>query len=213
MNYRVDIFFVGGFLGLRAVGIYALAVSVAQFIWLISNAAAVVLLPRVASEADDHGGKPLRSAQIARLAFGMSVVMAAALGVGASVLVPFVYGAEFRASVDPLLWLLPGVACFALVNVLAAHIAGIGRPWLNFGVGTIGLIATISLDLYLIPWLGIRGAALASSASYIASTIVIAVIFVKLTGVSIWHLLLPQPDDLTLLRTLVVRVLSAKDVH
>ena len=46
-----------------------------------------------------------------------------------------------------LLWLLPGIVLFSIANVLAAYIAGIGKPRLNLLVSGVSLIVTITLDL------------------------------------------------------------------
>ena len=47
MNYRFDQYVVRGFVGLAGVGIYAVGVSMTEAVWMIANAVAIVLLPRL----------------------------------------------------------------------------------------------------------------------------------------------------------------------
>ena len=195
LNYRLDLFLVASLIGVRAVGLYALAVSLAQLIWLVSNSAAVVLLPRVASEVDTPADNARRVAQVARLVLLISLVAGLGVAVLAPVLLPLVYGLPFRESVEPLIYLLPGVIAFSVVNVLASYIAGVGRPQINLIVSGAGLAITLILDLTLIPAIGIRGAALASTMSYLLSTLLTVAIFARMTGLRPIEVLVPTAAD------------------
>ena len=68
VNYRFDVLIVNLFAGARQVGLYSVGTSLAEIVWFITNAAAVVLAPRVASsnrdEADrvTEGRRPCRRA-------------------------------------------------------------------------------------------------------------------------------------------------------
>ena len=201
LNYRLDLFLVNAFLGIGAVGLYALAVSVAQLTWLLPQAAAAVLLPHVAADVDGTAGNAARSARVARLTFLVSAVGTAIMAIGGPTLVPFVYGTAFIGSLEPFLWLLPGVAGYSLYTILAAHIAGTGRPRLTFAIASVAFAVTLILDLALIPRIGIRGAAMASSASYLTSMVLGSIAFIRLTGLSPRLLFIPQRDDLLLIRT------------
>lgn len=205
LNYRLDLFLVNAMVGLHAVGIYALAVSVAQLLWLMAQAAALVLLPRVASEADTPRGNGIRSAQVARLTLYLTVAGALFLGLFGGLLIPLIYGEKFRESLEPFLLLLPGISGFTLVTVLSAHIAGIGRPSINLISASAGLLVTLILDLALIPTIGVRGAAIASSVSYLTSAIVTTTVFCVMTGLSPLSVLVPTSSDLALAKRLADR--------
>ncbi|MHB8959825.1 MAG: hypothetical protein ACYDAN_09385 [Candidatus Limnocylindrales bacterium] len=47
LNYRLDIFREVAFPSLRELGLYALGVTLGQLLWIVSDSAASVLLPRV----------------------------------------------------------------------------------------------------------------------------------------------------------------------
>jgi O-antigen/teichoic acid export membrane protein len=209
LNYRLDVFIVTYFAGLQALGLYTLAVSLGQMIWLVSKAAATVLLPNVAARQDEIDANAERTAQITRVAFGISLIAALLLALFAAPLVPWLFGEEFRSSVAPLLWLLPGIVAFSAANVIASYLAGAGKPRLNFYVSLAGLLMTIALDLLLIPRFNIIGAAIASTLSYLTSTVVIIYFFTRASNLKVRQILWPAREDIalgvSLLRSLVQR--------
>jgi O-antigen/teichoic acid export membrane protein len=201
LNYKLDVFVVGFFAGTAAVGRYTLAVSLGQLLWLMSNSVASVLLPKVAASTDG-GGSIQHTVRVTRLALWGTAICGVALGLLATQAIPFFYGEAFRPSIMALLWLLPGIVIFSVVNVLAAYIAGIGKPRLNLLVSGVSLIVTIALDIALIPKLNIVGAALASTVSYSLSALLLIIFFRRETGASLREILLPTSEDLRMLLSL-----------
>lgn len=205
LNYRLGLFIINLLIGVAAVGLYTLAMSLAQFLWLFSTAMATVLLPNIAASPQHQAENAARAAQAARLILWVSAAAGLLLGLAAPAVVPFVYGERFSASVAPLLWALPGVVLLSMANVLTAFVAGIGKPRINLMVSFLGLCATVPLTLLLVPPLGIAGAAMAASASYAVSTAAIIWAFVRETGLPLRALLLLSAEDRLLLRGLVAR--------
>jgi O-antigen/teichoic acid export membrane protein len=197
LNYRLDLFILGALAGYAAVGRYTLAVSLGQLIWLLSSSAGNVLLPKIAaSEGSTDSIK--NTNRLNRLIFSASLISAVGLGLVASQAIPLLYGTAFSASFPALLVILPGIAAFSTVNILAAYIAGIGKPKLNLMVACAALVVTVGLDLYLIPRLNIVGASLASTASYSVSAVLTIILYMKHTGASLRQILLPTSEDYAL---------------
>jgi O-antigen/teichoic acid export membrane protein len=197
LNYRLDVFIVGHFAGSASVGRYTLAVSLAQLLWLLSNAAASVLLPKIA--ADNSPENAQHTARVTRLTLMASLASGIALAVFANYALPLLYGEAFRPSVAALLYLLPGVVVFSIANVLASYLAGIGKPQLNLLVSFSSLFFTVTLDLILIPKMDFLGAALTSTVSYSWAAFLITWLFVRETKLPVRNLLLPTMDDVRLL--------------
>jgi O-antigen/teichoic acid export membrane protein len=194
LNYRLDVFLVAAFAGLRELGLYALAVTLGQLLWIVSNSAAGVLFPRVASASPDVAAR--EAARLARIALLIGVVGAVCLAVVASPFIDIVYGPAYAGSVPPLLALLPGVVALMAASVLASYIAGLGQLRINLIVSIVGLCATVPLDLLLIPRIGAIGAALASTVSYSLSTVVTVRWAMKLAGLPARDLLVVKREDL-----------------
>lgn len=208
LNYKLDVFVVGFFAGTTSVGRYTLAVSLGQLLWLMSNSVASVLLPKVAA-AIDVGDSVRHTTQVTRLTLWATAICGVMLALMATQAIPILYGEAFRPSVLALLWLLPGIVVFSIANVLAAYIAGIGKPQLNLWVSGASLIITIALDIALIPRLGIVGASIASTVSYSVSALMLIVFFIRETGTSLSQVLLVNKVDLRLLLSVVRPRLSS----
>lgn len=194
LNYRLDLFLVALFLTTADVGTYALAGSVAQLVWVLSNSAAMVLYPAVAS-GENAINLEARASTIARLAVASGAFLAIVLGLFAAPLVHLVFGPQFDGATVAIWWLLPGIVVFTSANVLAAYIAGLGRPELNGIASGISLLVTFVLDVTLIPRFGIAGAAAASSCSYAVATVIVAAVYSRLTGQAWYQQIIPRKDD------------------
>lgn len=203
LNYRLDMFLVSALISQKAVGLYALAVSLAQLVWLFSSSVASALLPKVASQKEHATENADLSAQATRLSLWGSLIGGVFLSLSACLALPFIYGEEFRYSIAPLLFLMPGVVAIGPAFVLASYISGIGRPQVNLFIALIGLFFTATLDLLLIPQFNIVGAALASTISYSLSTILTVWYFLRKSHLKPWDMFLIKSDDVVIARPLI----------
>ncbi|HLX34650.1 MAG TPA: polysaccharide biosynthesis C-terminal domain-containing protein [Candidatus Limnocylindrales bacterium] len=208
LNYRLDLFLVSAFAGIAAVGIYALAVSFAQIVWLAPGALALTVLPRVASETE-AGQSATDLPRLARVSLAISVVIAVGIGLAAPPFMQFVFGSAFAPSGAQLLWLLPGVAVFGQANVLAAYIGGIGRQRLNLYVSLAALVATLAFDFALIPSLAGLGAAIASTLSYSVTAVLTVAVTARLGAFRIGELMIPRRSDLVLVFRAIGELVAA----
>lgn len=213
LNYRLDIFLVSYFATQAAVGLYALAVSLAQLVWLPSSAIATVLLPRVAGQQELAAHNAYLAAQATRISFWISLATGVTLSLLSVIALPIVYGEAFRDSVAPLLWLMPGIILLGPASVLTSYIAAIGKPHVNLGVSLTGLVVTLSLDVLLIPILGIVGAAVASTLSYTASASLALWIFWRESKLPLHQMFILTTEDkslaIVILRSISRRLASA----
>ena len=210
LNYRLDIFFVSYFQGQASLGLYTLAVSLAQMIWLVSNAFATNLFPKVAA-VGGKGDEILRhTAQLTRFSLWASLIGGAGLAALSALFLTGIYGERFQPSLTPLFWLIPGAAAFSVVNVLAAYIAGAGKPRVNAGIALAGLVVTITLDILLIPAYSIVGAAVASTISYTLSAALTLAYVTSRSSLSLRSLLLPTTRDFSRLIELARSALEGR---
>ncbi|MBC8043109.1 MAG: polysaccharide biosynthesis C-terminal domain-containing protein [Rhizobacter sp.] len=181
LNLRLDTYFVSYYGGKSDLGIYSIAIRVAESIWLVSQSMGGALLPAVVS------GNPTAAsvtAKLAMLAFVVSLVLAVSAAVLGQFAIVFLFSERFAAAALPMLYLLPGAVCLSLTNVFSIYIVGRGYSWWHTANLAAALVVTIGLDLWLIPALGIRGAAVASSVAYTLTAVVSTVTFFKLSAFS-----------------------------
>lgn len=197
LHYRIDVLFVSVLLGSVSVGYYSLAASVAEGLWIVSSAAATVLFPRVASERDEQHLKKF-TPMVARNVFSLTLAGSFLLFLLGRWIIPLFYSSSFMPALTPLYILLPGVAFMSITAILANDYAGRGRPMLNVYLAGCAVAVNILLNIILIPRFGIHGAALASTLSYTAFTILSMFVYQRISGNSIRSLLFLQASDLRL---------------
>jgi O-antigen/teichoic acid export membrane protein len=171
-NYRLDVFIVNAFLGPTQVGLYALGVVVSEALWQVPNAAAVALLPRTARTLETGANE--FTCSITRQVLLLACTSGLAMAALCPLVIPLVFGEAFRESIPVIWWILPGTIALCLGKVISADLAGRKKPEYSSVFALVALVVTIVLDFRLIPAMGIRGAALASSIAYFLNTVLLA---------------------------------------
>lgn len=196
LNYRLDQFLTAFFLGPAALGIYAVAVTISERLWMVPQSMATVLFPRVSMSSSQEANS--LTPRMARNMLFLLTIVSLGLGFAGRILISFFFGSEFDGAAIPLLWLLPGVVALGYGKILMSDLLGRGMPKVGMITSSISLILTIILDIALIPRLGIAGAAIASSTAYIISTLVIFIAFIQATQIPMRQLILMDTADFRL---------------
>ncbi|MCI0438068.1 MAG: polysaccharide biosynthesis C-terminal domain-containing protein [Chloroflexi bacterium] len=194
LNYRLDMLLVHALAGALSLGLYSVAVSLAETLWFIPGCISIVLM---AEYARRKGDSSVTTALICRLIILMTLLGALCLSLVGGALLRFLFGSQFQASFLPLLLLLPGVTALSVVKILNADFAGRGRPGLGSSIAFLSLLVTIVADVTLIPAYGARGAALASTLAYTVSTGFGIWLYTRLTGMRPSNLLVLQRGDIS----------------
>ncbi len=202
LNYRLDLFLISLFATIASVGIYALAVSFAQMVWLAPNAIAVALLPRVAEESS-RGSGDTDVARVTRVTFVLSILAAILLAVAGPPVITVLFGRDFSPAGSQLILLLPGVTLFGPATVLAAYIGGRGRQRLNLNISIVALAVTVLFDLWLIPPLAGYGAAIASTLSYATTAMLTFFVATRLGTLRLRDMFIPRRGDLATARAVL----------
>jgi O-antigen/teichoic acid export membrane protein len=203
LTYRVDIFIVGYLLGLESLALYVLALGLAQLLWIIPDAIGTVLFPFVSARRHPDPASASFAAQASRTTVLLSLAAAVPLALLGHALIFTVFGSAFAGAATLLHLLLPGTIAFATAKVVSNYLIGIGRPQSSIGIAVCGLLLSVALNVLLIPWLGLAGAAIATSVAYIASTIVSALLFVSHSRLPLLSLFLVRRCDLSWAGSLV----------
>ncbi len=163
-NYRLDLFLVNFYMGSADVGLYSIAVALAELLWYLPHSVGYVIFPQAA--ATDARTMNLFTPRVFRITLIISLLGGIFLALTGKLLIGKIYPAAFLGAYPALLILLPGVILLGGAKVLTNEIAGRGFPHYNSINSALALVMTVGLDLLLIPRHGISGAALASTLSY-----------------------------------------------
>jgi O-antigen/teichoic acid export membrane protein len=193
VTFRVDVYFVYALRGAADLGVYTVAVGIAQQLWMLPLALSGPLFAKISYQGDSE-----QSREMVRYAFRttalISLVLGVVMAIAAPVLLPLAYGAPFQGAVLMVLVLLPGVVLLGPTRVINAYFSGRGRPTESLIAECIGLTATVILDVLLIPRYGAVGAAAASCVAYTAYSTYACHRFVVVSQ-SRWSDLIVRPTD------------------
>tara|TARA_R110000851_G_scaffold175556_1_gene321890 strand:+ start:15901 stop:17130 length:1230 start_codon:yes stop_codon:yes gene_type:complete len=166
VNYRADIFLVNLFLTPVATGIYVIAVQLAEKLWILSQAASTVLLPRLSAMHENPQARLALTNKGFWIVSGMTAVAGVAAAIALYWLISLIFGKQYQEAWPAFIWLLPGIIAGAGARVQSNCIAAAGKPEWNMYVALGVVSINIVGNLLLIPGHGIIGAAWATSLAY-----------------------------------------------
>jgi stage V sporulation protein B len=199
LNYRLATFIINFFSNPAQVGIYSIALVLGESLWHLSNSVATVIMPRISADKSLQTSAAL-AAVSTRITLLLTALLAACVGLLAPWLIRLAFGSRYAGATAALVIMLPGIVVFSSANVLASYIAGTGYPQFNALVACVSLGVTIAGNLCFVPRWGINGASLASSISYLTTSLGSLYFYRRLSKGSISQVLVPTRQDWTYLR-------------
>lgn len=166
LNYRVDVFVVAALLPLADVGKYSIAVALGEVLWEISRSLITGAYATIA-------GAPLpESVRVTTRSFRHTALLLVTGGIASTcaafVLMGPVFGSDFGRVWLPLALLMPGVVGFGTSEVLRVFFLVRLERSREYLYATGGAtIVNLVVALILVPVIGISGAAISTSASYV----------------------------------------------
>jgi O-antigen/teichoic acid export membrane protein len=192
-NYRLDHWLLGSIAGPRELGLYSVAVAWAEALFFLPTALVMVQRPDLVRAS--RGEAVRQAATIFRMAVLLTVPLTALLILAAPFLCVTLFGDEFRGSIDDLRLLAPGAFGILALKLLGNALTAQRKPMLATASSAISFVALVALAALLIPGLGDRGAAVASTLAYTAGGIAVAVVFTRALGARLEDLV-PRRGDL-----------------
>lgn len=190
LNYRVGLFVVERVLGLSATGVYSIAVVVAELLWFVSGSLTQAAYGRIGTPDRAHAAAT--TVRVMQLGVAALLLAAPLLWLAAWLLLPRVLGPAYADSLLPLALLLPGVLLFGGAGSLSAYFTNhAGTPRVAAQVAFGSLVVNAVLAMWLVPRLGMAGAALAASAAYGVSVGLLSVRFARHAGLPLAAVWLP----------------------
>ena len=195
-NYRLDVFLILIFVNTAGVGLYTVASSQTEGLWIIANSVAIVLLTNITA------GDAANAARVTPVVCRNTLLVTAVGAIGAAIIaglwIPVVFGSSYAASVLPYLWLLPGTVALSGSKILAAYVFSRGRPIINAWIALATLLVTLPTDVVLISLFGVPGAAAGTSLGYCFTLALSAIAYRRLSGSAILEALLPRRSDVAI---------------
>jgi O-antigen/teichoic acid export membrane protein len=168
---QADVVLAALLLDTRSVGVYSPASSIVNALFVLPNAIYIVLIPVFVTRLKIERTLPaiwVRLTLGGLGVLGMLLMLAVALG---APLLPKILGASFAASVPLLIVLSPILFAKSVNYGLAAVLVAAGRQTSRVVVQAFSAFVNVSLNLLMIPYLGISGVAIV----YVISEVVLLI--------------------------------------
>lgn len=199
LAYRMDYWFINFYRTKDDLGLYALASKLSQVLWLLPMTIATVIIPFTVNASEEL---LVKVKAILRFQFNGYIFIGILMALVSPVLIPLIFGIDFKGSVYPFIILLPGVIIFTLTTILAAYFAGINRQDINLKISFFCFFTILAGDLLLVPTYGKEGAAVASCIGYALSGLASLYVFSKLSKSSFKDLIFLKKNDFRILKNL-----------
>ena len=195
-NYRVDTFLILALVSRSGVGIYTVANSQVEGLLILANSVAIVLLTNIT--AGDKANAARLTPVVCRNTLLVTAVAAVVAGLIADLWIPAVFGSKYQASVEPYLWLLPGMVAISGAKILGAYVFSRGLPIVNFWIAVANLAITTPVTVALLAVYGVPGAAIGTSFGYVLMLAMTAYAYARISGNPIYDALMPRRSDVRL---------------
>lgn len=193
MLFRIDVALVRIWRPVSDVGIYVLASSLAMLFQVVGFAVERSLVPRIMGRSGEETKILTPLATRCFLWVGFPVATVAVLL--AWPLLPVLFGEEFAPALLPFAIFLPGLVFGNVGQICNTDLLGRGFPAYASYSAAVALTLNIGLNIWLIPTVGIVGAAIASLVCYTLHGVILSTIYSKVVGVPLSSMLIPRPSD------------------
>jgi len=177
---RANFLVVGAMLGMDELGLYVVAVAVAEVLVKIPDAASWIVTPRAARETDERAHS--LTLRYARWVLMLTALGAIVIGLVAKPAMLLLFDTDFVGASSALVAMLAGVTVLSYSRVLESSLVGRGRAASVALATWIGGAVMLAFDLILVPRYGIAGAGSAASVGYIVTSALVIASYAKERG-------------------------------
>ncbi len=175
---RIDVLMVKYMLGTEPTGYYSIAASLADYLLMLPNVTAMILLPRLSALANFSDKYQQAKSAVLGIALALGpLILVSALC--ARVVVRLLFGQAFLPAVEPFLWLTPGVFTLGIEVVAVQLLNSLGFPRKVVWIWVVSSATNIAGNLWAIPRYGISGASAVSSITYSLTLVAILAVIYK----------------------------------
>ena len=208
LNYRLSYYIIERIFGPSLLGVFTVGTQVSESVWIVGRGAATVHYARMSNTSNMEYARDLTLV----LMKGVFVITLLLLSV--MVLLPqsvytFLFGVGFAGARVVVFILAPGMLFTSVTMIISHYFSGIGLPRYSMYGSAAGLALTLSVGFILIPILGINGAALTTTLSYLVGMCYLLFAFVRKTGIGYSDFMIRKSD----IKQLRIALLQNDRIH
>lgn len=195
VSWRLDLMMLVGMASSTSVGLYSIAIRLAEITAVLASSVGDALMPEVAALKQGDRATKIVTRSL-RLTLIIQLLLLIPLWVAAPFILRFAYGDGFVPVTNVMRLLMLASVIWSAGAIVISGLNGLGHP----GLSTIARIAAaLVMVVALLVWLprwGILGAALASLTGYSVMSLVALFCLLRQRQISLWECLRPRWDDI-----------------
>jgi len=193
LNKRLSLYLLNTHCDEKSIGVYASGTQVTEGVNIVGQSIGLVAFSSLSNTEKEQRASQL-TLRFMKVAITLTFTALLVLCMLPTSFFEWIFTGEFSDIHSIILLTAPGIMLYSAHTILANYFSGTGQPKINLYASLIGLSVTIVAAFILIPWWGIRGAAITASLTYTALFIYHWIVFHKKTGCSITQLI-PNRQD------------------
>ncbi len=198
LNYRLSFYIIDSYAGKAVLGAYNAGVQLAEGLWLIGKSLALIQYSKISNVKDKLFAKDF-SIQLLKINVLCTLMLIIPVFLLPTSLFQFIFGEKFTQVKEVFIYLSPGIVAMAGSIIFSHYFSGLGKIYINTIASSIGLIFTLIAGFVLIPRMGLYGAAITASMSYVAIVTFQFILFLNMSKTKARELLINKKDkDLAL---------------
>ena len=199
LNKRLSLYLLKTHCDEKSLGVYASGTQVTEGVNIVGMSIGLVEFSALSNTEDKQRASQL-TLRFMKLSVLLTFTALLVICLLPTAFFEWLFSGEFSDIHTVILLMAPGIVFFSAHTVLANYFSGTGKPKYNLYASLIGLSVTLVSAFILIPWLGIRGAAITTTLTYTALFVYQWIVFHKQTGSQL-RLLIPEKEDFNWLKT------------
>ena len=196
INYKIDVIMLKEFQNITdaELSYYSAGVSIAEVAWFLPDVFKEVMFSKTANEDAIEDVKSV--IRVSNAILSVLIIIGAICG---KIAIGVLYGEVFLPAYPVMVVLLCGVPVMSWFKIINTLYTAQGRRTIGFVVLAVSAIVNVVLNVILIPYFGIMGAAIASCGSYAACGLLFLLSFSRNTRTPLGKMLLPNKNDFRVL--------------
>jgi O-antigen/teichoic acid export membrane protein len=195
--WRLDQMMLAIFASSTVVGLYAVAVALAEITATLASSVADALMPEVAASSDIKNSAVLMGKTL-RLTLYAQFLVLIPLWITEPYVLRLVYGEGFVEASGTLRLLLVASIVWSAAMIVISGLNGLGHPGLSTVARLSSSVITVVTLYYLLPSMGMMGAAVSSLIGYGTMLAVALFCLLRKQKMSFWEFIRPRRDDISL---------------
>jgi O-antigen/teichoic acid export membrane protein len=195
--WRLDQMMLAIFAPSAIVGLYTVAVAIAEITSTLASSVADSLMPEVAANEHRHESTALLGKTL-RLTLYAQFIVLIPLWIAAPFILRVIYGEGFVEAAGAMRLLLLASIVWSAAMIVISGLNGLGHPGLSTIARLFSTATTVVTLYWLLPLWGMNGAAVSSLLGYGTMLAVALFCLTRKQGISFWEILCPRRQDISL---------------